>query len=1117
MKIKWYCKHIVIVALLAFAGVLLASCSKDNKPELAEEQVVDDGNNNNNNDTIQYVTRPYSLTAKKGIGTHLSLIGESSYVFKTGDKLYLSNQAFSYNEVDIPAGAIWGTLLLDPDDNNETIGHFTGALNINPSVFPDVDIPGGLPLNIWLVGIHDKIHTIEGGRVTGIVYPSEYNDSDPQNPISAYGSSLSDAVEKFSDIKTDPDPAHAPTFANPSITLLQYSTFLVFDIDCQDGTSAGESMNVVVKNGGDVLRSSPITTVNSSGVKAQFVAAFPGGTEISDATFSLQKSGIKMPRRKFRISNCTLASNTKYTVSRTLPDMSDYFTVQVEEDGTSVTFNYAEAGNYYQYKTFEDGEWTDYLTASSDPVELDAGECVYWRGKRTRIRNSLGIILITTSNSVSNPSLVYGDVMSLMCSGASGVYTKRTTMPSTECLKAVFNNITNIDIHPVYDFVLSAPNLTSSCYAQMFLNSSITRGPRIEAINYASNSCNSMFSGCTNLVSIPDFSVPTITGGSVCYQMFNGCTSLLDASNITLSATTVYNECYRQMFAGCTGLVTPPSAISATSTSGLLRCYYQMFNGCTSLTSTPSISATELGDYCCYQMFNGCTSLTSAAALPATGVGTESYKQMFQGCTSLVNPPASIGATTIGNNGCRQMFQNCTSLVTTPTMPSATNLGDGCCYQMFQGCTSLASASALPATTIGTGCYSQMFQNCTGLVTPPSSIGATTIPENGCYRMFQGCSSLTTTPAMTSTTAVGNHSCFQMFQNCTGLTTASALPATTLASHCYYQMFQGCSSLVTPPASIGATAYVQSSCFQMFRNCISLTSTPTFTVNSVANNSLNGMFNGCLLLTNISGVTLSATTLARACYKQMFYNCTSLESTPDLSAATTVAPSCFYEMFSGSGITSVTTVLSATNLSGADSCYANLFNNCASLVSVPSNLVSAATTLERYCFKNLLSSTAIVTAPDLPAENIAAYCYMNMFKQCYQLETAPSILPAMTLAQNCYQSMFFSCPKLEVAPVLPATDLVTDCYREMFKTDKSVPSKLRYVKCMATTGLENVGGVGSNSNNFLTNAGSAYKDGDHVFVFNSDISASSWTSYIPASIATKPVSAWVVTSVDPGP
>ena len=75
--------------------------------------------------------------------------------------------------------------------------------------------------------------------------------------------------------------------------------------------------------------------------------------------------------------------------------------------------------------------------------------------------------------------------------------------------------------------------------------------------------------------------------------------------------------------------------------------------------------------------------------------------------------------------------------------------------------------------------------------------------------------------------------------------------------------------------------------------------------------------------------------------------------------------------------------------------------------------------------------TALTSAPELPAKNLANSCYSSMFSNCTALTSAPE-LPATTLAQSCYNNMFSNCTALTSAPNLPATTLVDKCYYYMF-------------------------------------------------------------------------------------
>ena len=134
-------------------------------------------------------------------------------------------------------------------------------------------------------------------------------------------------------------------------------------------------------------------------------------------------------------------------------------------------------------------------------------------------------------------------------------------------------------------------------------------------------------------------------------------------------------------------------------------------------------------------------------------------------------------------------------------------------------------------------------------------------------------------------------------------------------------------------------------------------------------------------------------------------------------------------------------ILPATTL--ANSCYYNMFFQCASLTTAPE---LPATTLADNCYCFMFGNcTSLTTAPELPATTLADNCYSSMFNGCTSLVNAPE-LPATTLADNCYYYMFNGCTSLVNAPSLPATTLANYCYENMFNDC----TNLSYIKCLAT-------------------------------------------------------------------
>ena len=153
----------------------------------------------------------------------------------------------------------------------------------------------------------------------------------------------------------------------------------------------------------------------------------------------------------------------------------------------------------------------------------------------------------------------------------------------------------------------------------------------------------------------------------VFYGLFYGNTNLTDASGLLLPATTLVEGCYNSMFDGCTSLVTAP-ALPATTLAE--QCYYGMFYGCTSLTTAPVLPATTLAGSCYWSMFEECTSLTAAPALPAETLADWCYTWMFSGCTSLTTAP-TLPAETLTEGCYNSMFYGCTSLTNITCLATA--------------------------------------------------------------------------------------------------------------------------------------------------------------------------------------------------------------------------------------------------------------------------------------------------------------------------------------------------------------------------------------------------------------------------------------------------------------
>ena len=135
-------------------------------------------------------------------------------------------------------------------------------------------------------------------------------------------------------------------------------------------------------------------------------------------------------------------------------------------------------------------------------------------------------------------------------------------------------------------------------------------------------------------------------------------------------------------------------------------------------------------------------------------------------------------------------------------------------------------------------------------------------------------------------------------------------------------------------------------------------------------------------------------------------------------SATTMSRGCYMEMFSETSLSTLDGLVIAPALLTAQ-CYDSMFLSCTNLSKIPEGF--------------------------LPQTRLAFACYRKMFESCTKLTSVPEkLLPATNLEKACYLRMFFGCTSLEVAPDLPATVPAPACYFAIFRNC----TKIRYVKCL---------------------------------------------------------------------
>lgn len=587
-------KSRVLLYTALLLAIFSASCSKEDRytPEQEPE--------------LKESTISYTVAVKDGTATRASLNG-TSYIFQAEDKLYVTGDG----------GNVHGILTLVSGAGTSS-ATFSGDLSYPSGEEPDPE----LIISATLVSATDKIHdiTTNPGFVNATTYPTSVN---------AIASSLQEAVEWYSDFTAESE------YSKKSFTLHQNSAFLNFTVRYVDlpETILDESTDkkTVAINFTNHLNDGHTTDPASSrsgsmvlkkegeDIVTNFVAAFPDGTDLNKAIITVQVGGGEYPERPFYLTDATLAGNKKYNVSRI---SSSEFAVQTREDNTTIKFNHVSSGDGAQYKLGNDA-WADYSPGQVITV-ASAETVVLFRSKRQGTYKNqstpskpepeewpkVGTNPIFT---FSKNVYIFGDIMSLKCTGEGSEYIRGTTIQNEREFAGAFGGIHNIEIHPSRYLVLSAQNLKPFCYQNMFrANTSITTGKHIiiSASKMERYCCNSMFKGCTAFTSAPVIKATTLAE-SCCQSMFEDC-------NLTevpaLPATVLAESCYRQMFRNSSNLTSVPQDLLSHITTLEPYCFFSMFDGCSNLTAAPDLPAATLV-YDCYECMFKQTKVSSIRCL----------------------------------------------------------------------------------------------------------------------------------------------------------------------------------------------------------------------------------------------------------------------------------------------------------------------------------------------------------------------------------------------------------------------------------------------------------------------------------------------------------------------
>ena len=358
--------------------------------------------------------------------------------------------------------------------------------------------------------------------------------------------------------------------------------------------------------------------------------------------------------------------------------VSEYLTMEALEDGFTVS--YTESENTIQYSIDNCQTWNE-LPPDTETPAINTGDKISFKCNVSDLEYFEPGMFSTHSdfNLKGNVmSMLFGDEgnNNFDLTGYDYAFTRlfwhcrnlqsvsKDFLPATTlsegCYFSMFEGCTSLVTAPE----LPATTLAEDCYTHMFSDcESLTQSPELPATTLAKNCYGGMFANtnilpdCSNI----DFTSESVVASGGLKELFmDTVVTDEDLYNILpinpstgkywLPVTTLANNCYENMFYGCSSLVTAPE-LPATTLA--ISCYTGMFRNCKSLVNAPILSATILVTGCYNTMFYNSPNLKYIKALFTTTPGP-SYTSVWVGSVSstgtfVKNADATWNVT--GNNG----------------------------------------------------------------------------------------------------------------------------------------------------------------------------------------------------------------------------------------------------------------------------------------------------------------------------------------------------------------------------------------------------------------------------------------------------------------------------------
>lgn len=172
-----------------------------------------------------------------------------------------------------------------------------------------------------------------------------------------------------------------------------------------------------------------------------------------------------------------------------------------------------------------------------------------------------------------------------------------------------------------------------------------------------------------------------------------------------------------------------------------------------------------------------------------------------------------------------------------------------------------------------------------------------------------------------------------------------------------------------------------------------------------------GLFNGCSTIVDASNMIFQRGMCGQSAYRNLFYGCANLILSPQQIPSSVMFANGCKEMFRN--CTSLQTAPDILAASIGDRCFENMFMGCSSLQAAPPNLY--ATYARTRCYSHMFDGcSALVTPPNIAATAMDNNNEMSyMFYQCTSLQTAPEIKITQCVGNSySFSNMFNGCTAL---------------------------------------------------------------------------------------------------------